>query len=128
MLRTLVGAGLKNKEDLRKPTSSLIGSHLSHIKENVETFTPESSSVTTSSGRTIGYESLVVATGLQINWGQVAGLKEGLADASSGISSIYSYESADRVWRDVDALKGGRAIFTQPAGVVKCPGGRHINV
>lgn len=122
--RTLVGAGLKNKDETRRRLDSLIPSHLAHIPENVKTFEPKSSSVTTSSGRKITYENLVVATGLQINWSTIQGLEKALADPASGVSSIYSYNTCDKVWRDVDALRSGKAIFTQPAGVIKCAGGK----
>ena len=71
----------------------------------------------------ISYESLVVATGLQINWSTIPGLEKALADPASGVSSIYSYDTADKVWRDIDALQEGKAVFTQPVGVVKCGGG-----
>ena len=120
---TLVGAGLKQKIETRRPLKSLIPSHLAHIPENVQTFTPKSNSITTASGRTISYESLVVATGLKTNWENVAGLPKALADPSSGVSSIYSYETCDKVWHDIDALRSGKAVFTQPAGVIKCAGG-----
>ncbi|EJF65787.1 FAD/NAD(P)-binding domain-containing protein [Dichomitus squalens LYAD-421 SS1] len=119
---TLVGAGLKQKEETRRNLDTLIPSHLAHIPENVKTFEPKSNSVTTASGRKIGYENLVVATGLQTNWSSIPGLEKALADPSSGVSSIYSYNTADKVWRDIDALRSGKAIFTQPAGVIKCAG------
>jgi eukaryotic sulfide quinone oxidoreductase len=119
-----VGSGLKTKQELRKPTKSLVDSHLAYISEDVQTFAPEANSVTTSTGRTIGYENLIVATGLKINYEGISGLPEGLADPNSGVSTIYSYDYCDKVKRDVDALKSGRAIFTQPAGIIKCPGGR----
>ncbi|KAL1947776.1 hypothetical protein VTO73DRAFT_13500 [Trametes versicolor] len=119
---TLVGAGLKAKDETRRRLDSLIPSHLAHIPENVTTFEPKSSSVTTASGRKITYENLVVATGLQINWSTIPGLEKALADPASGVSSIYSYNTCDKVWRDVDALRSGKAIFTQPAGVIKCAG------
>ncbi|KAJ3479192.1 hypothetical protein NLI96_g9234 [Meripilus lineatus] len=119
---TLVGAGLKEKASTRRPLASLIPSHLALIAENVTSFSPTTSSVTTTSGRTISYDTLVVATGLQINWGNIAGLPKALADPSSGVSSIYSYDTCDKVWHDIEALRSGRAIFTQPAGVVKCAG------
>ncbi|KAI0082703.1 FAD/NAD(P)-binding domain-containing protein [Panus rudis PR-1116 ss-1] len=119
---TLVGAGLLPKSDTRRPLRSLIPPHLAHIPENVQSFSPSSSSVTTTSGRTISYENLVVATGLKINWDNIPGLTKALGDSSSGVSSIYSYDTADKVWNDIDALRSGKAIFTQPAGIVKCAG------
>ncbi|KAJ6502589.1 FAD/NAD(P)-binding domain-containing protein [Mycena sanguinolenta] len=119
---TLVGAGLKKKTELVKPLASLIPNHITLISDRVQTFSPDSSSVTTASGRSISYESLVVAAGIQINWSNIKGLPQALMNSSSGVSSIYSYETCDKVWADIDALRSGDAIFTQPAGVVKCAG------
>lgn len=119
---TLVGSGLTRKEETRKPVSSLIPSHLAHIKENVKTFAPDKNSITTSSGREIGYDSLVVSVGIQTNWNGIEGLPKALADSSSGVSSIYSYETCDKVWNDIEALRSGQAVFTQPSSVIKCGG------
>ncbi|KZT11374.1 sulfide-quinone oxidoreductase [Laetiporus sulphureus 93-53] len=119
---TLVGAGLKQKTETRRPLQSLIPPHLAFVHENVSTFSPESSSVTTVSGRSISYETLVVAAGLQTNWGNITNLPKALADPTSGVSSIYSYDTCDKVWHDIEALRSGKAIFTQPAGVIKCAG------
>ncbi|TCD69737.1 hypothetical protein EIP91_006504 [Steccherinum ochraceum] len=101
---TLVGAGLKDKTSTRQPLKKVISDNLVHIPENVQSFSPESSSITTTSGRTISYDSLVVATGLQTNWNNIPGLSQALIDPSSGVSSIYSYETCDKVWRDIDSL------------------------
>ncbi|KAI9459472.1 FAD/NAD-P-binding domain-containing protein [Lactarius psammicola] len=57
-----------------------------------------------------------------VNFGAIEGLPKALADPSSGVSSIYSYQTCDKVWEDIDALRAGRAIFTQPQGVIKCAG------
>lgn len=65
-----------------------------------------------------------MSAGLQINWNGIEGLPKALADPSSGVSSIYSYDTADKVWRDIDALRSGKAVFTQPVGIVKCAGGK----
>ncbi|KAL0071441.1 hypothetical protein AAF712_001298 [Marasmius tenuissimus] len=119
---TLVGSGLSAKTDTRRPLASLIPKHIKHIPENVKTFTPEKSSITTATGRTLSYDALVVATGMQINWNAIPGLTEALVDSSSGVSSIYSYDTCDKVWSDIESLRSGNAIFTQPAGVVKCAG------
>ena len=66
--------------------------------------------------------------GLQVNFGAIEGLPKALADPSSGVSSIYSYQTCDKTWHDIDALRAGRAIFTQPQGVVKCAGGQSITL
>lgn len=114
---------MKDKTETRRPMSSLIGNHISHIGDKVKSFEPANNSVTTVSGRNLSYETLVVATGLQINWDGISGLSGALADSSSGVSSIYSYDACDKVWSDIENLRSGKAVFTQPAGVIKCAGG-----
>lgn len=79
--------------------------------------------MTTTSGRELSYDALVVTSGLQSNWNAIKGLPEALADSSSGVSSIYSYDTCDKVWSDIEALRSGKAVFTQPAGIIKCAGG-----
>ncbi|EIW85220.1 sulfide-quinone oxidoreductase [Coniophora puteana RWD-64-598 SS2] len=119
---TLVGSGLRQKTEFRRPLQSLIPGHITRISENVQSFSPDKSSVKTTSGRTLSYDVLVVAAGLKTNWDSISGLSNALADPSSGVSSIYSYDTCDKVWNDIDGLRSGRAIFTQPAGVIKCAG------
>ncbi|KAG8929150.1 hypothetical protein FRC02_005950 [Tulasnella sp. 418] len=119
---TLVGAGLKDKADLRRSLSSLIPPHIGHHSDKVATFEPEKNSVTTESGKTLTYDTLVVAPGLKINFDAIGNLRQALADPTSGVSTIYSYDTADKTWADIDALRTGKAIFTQPAGVIKCAG------
>jgi len=119
-----VGSGLRPKSEFTRPLSSLIPKHISHIPEPVKAFSPASSSVTTTSGRDIYYDTLVVAAGLQINYSAIKGLPEALADRRSGVSTIYSYETCDKVWTDIESLKSGKAIFTQPLGIIKCAGGK----
>lgn len=123
--RTLVGAGLKQKSTLRRPLASLIPPHITHIPENVASFDPAHNAVRTDAGRSLEYNALVVAMGLQVKFGAIEGLPKALADSSSGVSSIYSYQTCDKTWEDIDALRAGRAIFTQPQGIIKCAGGQH---
>ncbi|KXN82079.1 Sulfide:quinone oxidoreductase, mitochondrial [Leucoagaricus sp. SymC.cos] len=119
---TLVGSGLSPKTDFRKPLASLVPKHITLISDNVKSFAPNSSIVTTTSGRDISYDILVVAAGLQVNWNGIKGLSEALMDPKSGVSSIYSYNTCDKAWDDIESLRSGKAVFTQPAGIIKCAG------
>ncbi len=123
--RTLVGSGLKKKFDLRRRLEDLIPPHIFLLNDSVATFTPSSSTVTTGSGQTIGYDILVVAAGLQVKFDAIPGLTPALANPTSGVSSIYSYETCDKTWSDIQSLRNGKALFTQPSGVIKCAGGEH---
>jgi NADPH-dependent 2,4-dienoyl-CoA reductase/sulfur reductase-like enzyme len=120
---TLVGGGLKKKEDLRRPLNSLIDSKLTLYNENVGAFTPEEKFITLGNGEKINYEHLVVVPGIKVDTNSIKGLPEALADSSSRVSTIYTYENCDKVFRTIQDMKKGTAIFTQPAGVVKCAGG-----
>jgi len=101
----------------------LIPRHAEWVKDTVQTFSPADNRVTLASGRSIKYEYLIVAAGLQINWNTIKGLPEALVDSTSGVSSIYSYDTCSKTVADIEALRSGNAIFTQPAGVIKCAGG-----
>lgn len=123
--RTLVGSGLKPKSYFSRPLASLIPKNISFIPENVKSFSPQSSTVTTVNGRDISYETLVVAAGIQSNFDSIKGLPDALADPASGVSSIYSYKTCDKVWSEIESLNRGNAVFTQPSGIIKCAGGMY---
>ncbi|CAM1505968.1 Fc.00g116050.m01.CDS01 [Cosmosporella sp. VM-42] len=119
---TLVGGGLKTREELRKPMESLIDPKLKFYNDSVGSFTPENNFVTLGNGDKVNYEQLVVAPGVDVNFGSVKGLPEALANPDSLVSSIYGYETVDKVFPTIKKLRNGAAIFTQPAGVIKCAG------
>merc|ERR1711939_1171076 len=64
----------------------------------------------------------LVGGGLKVDYETVKGLPEIIADPESPVSSIYDYRYCDKVFPQIQKLKSGTAIFTQPAGVVKCAG------
>lgn len=119
---TLVGGGLRNREELRQPLSGLMDSKLKFYNQGVATFIPEENQVTLDSGDRIGYNQLVVAPGIRIDYQSIQGLPEALADSDSLVSSIYGYDTCDKVFETVRKLGKGTACFTQPSGVIKCAG------
>ena len=90
------------------------------IKDAVATFQPEANTVTTRDGKTIAYDYLIVCPGIQLNWKQVEGLPETLG--KNGVCSNYSFQYAPYTFESLKNLKSGTAIFTAPAGAVKCGG------
>ncbi|KAH7348461.1 hypothetical protein BKA65DRAFT_427477 [Rhexocercosporidium sp. MPI-PUGE-AT-0058] len=119
---TLVGGGLKTKESLREPLDSLVDPKLKLYGSGVNSFSPEDNSITLSNGDKVVYEQMIVAPGIKVDYGTVQGLPEIIADPDSPVSSIYDYRVCDRVFPQIQKLKSGTAIFTQPAGVIKCAG------
>ncbi|KIW75203.1 hypothetical protein Z517_11976 [Fonsecaea pedrosoi CBS 271.37] len=119
---TLVGGGLKTKEELRQPLDSLLDPKLKFYNEGVNAFSPKENSLTLSNGDKVSYDQLVVVPGIAVNFGSIKGLPEALADPNSLVSSIYGYDTCGKVWPTISKLRKGNAIFTQPAGVIKCAG------
>ncbi|KAL1603472.1 hypothetical protein SLS60_005059 [Paraconiothyrium brasiliense] len=119
---TLVGGGLKNKSDLRRPMQELIEPRLKFYNKKVTSISPQENYLSLGDGDRIAYEQLVVAPGITIDFDSVKGLPGAIADPDSMVASIYSYDYCDKVYRNIQRAKKGRAIFTQPAGVVKCAG------
>jgi NADPH-dependent 2,4-dienoyl-CoA reductase/sulfur reductase-like enzyme len=119
---TLVGGGLKNKDDLKKPLDSLMHPRFKFYNKSVGAISPENNQITLQDGDQIEYEHLVVAPGITVDHASVKGLPEALANPDAPVSTIYSYEYCDKAFRNIQAFKSGAALFTQPAGVVKCAG------
>ncbi|KAH2982521.1 hypothetical protein KXV25_002160 [Aspergillus fumigatus] len=119
---TLVGGGLKNKEDLRQPLNGLLDPKLRFYNDSVHTFSPENNFITLANGDKVNYEHLVVVPGIKVDFSSIKGLPEALADSNSLVSSIYGYDTCDKAYSSIEKLQKGTAIFTQPAGVIKCAG------
>ncbi|PQO41108.1 FAD/NAD(P)-binding oxidoreductase [Blastopirellula marina] len=119
-LWTLVGGGIFRPEESGRDEADVIPYGVKWIKDAVATFQPSENQLTTRDGATISYEYLVVAPGIQVNWDKVKGLKE--AVGKDGVCSNYSINTVGSTWKFINELKEGTALFTQPAGAVKCGG------
>ncbi|KAF2018318.1 sulfide-quinone oxidoreductase-like protein [Aaosphaeria arxii CBS 175.79] len=119
---TLVGGGLKNKEELRRPLDSLMDPKFKFYNKSVGSISPEQNEVTLGDGSKVSYEQLVVVPGVFVDNGSVKGLPEALANPDALVSTIYDYNYCDKAFQSIQKFKTGNAIFTQPAGVVKCAG------
>jgi sulfide:quinone oxidoreductase len=119
-LWTLVGAGVFPKELSERPESAFIPRGAAWIQEHVAEFHPAENYVVTREGRRIGYDYLVVALGIQINWGAIPGLREGIGRQQ--ICSNYAYQHVDYTWECVRDFRGGTALFTMPNTAIKCGG------
>jgi len=119
---TLVGGGLKTKEQLRQPLEGLVDPKLKFYNQAVGTFQPDSNQITLGDGAQLSYNQLVVVPGIRLDYAPIQGLREALDDPDSLVSTIYDYQYCDKVFRTIQKLKSGNAIFTQPAGAIKCAG------
>lgn len=118
---TLVGAGVFNILKTIRSEQSVIPSKTIWVKTAVTSFQPEKNTVTTADGNIFSYDYLVVAPGIQLNWGQVKGLKEALG--KNGVTSNYSFDYAPYTFECLNKLKpGDTVLFTSPSTPVKCGG------
>ena len=119
---TLVGAGVFDKEISEREQAEYIPEGATWIQDYVATFDPENNSLTLKGGDTLTYDFLVVAAGIQLNWGLIPGLKESVGKPGTGVVSNYSYETVESTWETIQSVKSGNAIFTHPATPIKCGG------
>ncbi|KAI8096641.1 uncharacterized protein BX664DRAFT_324520 [Halteromyces radiatus] len=119
-LWTYVGGGLKDFSESSKPMGSLMPKNAEWIQDKVTKLDPDNNQVQLSNGEVLGYDYLVVAAGIQINWDQIKGLKEALG--KDGVTSNYSPESVQKTYPFIQNFKGGNAVFTFPNTPLKCPG------
>ncbi len=119
---TLVGGGVFPKEISQRDEADFIPDGATWIQDAVESFDPKNNRVTTKDGREIGYDYLVVAAGIQIDWDAIPGLASAVGKPDTGVCSNYSYGTVESTWQNLQAFKGGTAIFTQPNTPIKCGG------
>lgn len=119
-LWTLVGAGEVEREITERDESSVIPDGAKWLKDTITEFHPDENYVLTALGEELHYEFLVVAVGIQIDWGKVKGLKETIG--KNGVVSNYSYDYVNSTWETLRNFKGGTAIFTAPNTPIKCGG------
>ncbi len=117
---TMVGAGVFPAAATARTMASLIPRGVHWIKAAVAAFEPDSHAVVLDGCREVTYGRLVVAPGLKLNWGGIEGLVDTLG--RNGVTSNYRYDLAPYTWQLVQALKSGRAVFTQPPMPIKCAG------
>ncbi len=117
---TLVGGGEARKESTERAEATLIPAGVTWIQDSVVELLPETNRILTRDGKSIGYDWLIVAAGIQIDWDKIPGLRESLG--KDGVCSNYSYEHCDKTWEFLRNFQGGTAIFTQPPAPYKCGG------
>lgn len=117
---TMVGGGIFSPEKTRRNMKELMPKGVKWIKASVATIDPDNNAVTLADGQVVGYEILVTAPGLQLDFEKIEGLAETLGQ--NGVTSNYRYDLAPYTWKLVQGLKSGTAIFTQPPMPIKCAG------
>lgn len=118
---TLVGGGVKKFKNTAMPMAAVLPDKADWIKASVVKFNPEKNQVTTSDGETISYNYLVIAMGMQLNYGDIKGLVEALKN-DDRVCSNYSPVYVQKTYPALLNFQGGNAIFTFPNTPIKCAG------
>jgi sulfide:quinone oxidoreductase len=119
-LWTLVGAGAAPRAETVGREADYIPAGVTWIKDAAAEVEPDSNRITTASGAKIGYDFLVAAPGIQLNWDGIPGLREALK--RDNVSTNYTFDMAPRTWAAISAFRGGVALFHMPGTPIKCPG------
>ena len=120
-LWTLVGGGRAPQRASVRPQARVMPKGVTWIRGAAAAVDPAAQQVTTESGQLLGYDYLVMAPGLQLDFDRVPGLSRTLGQR--GVPSNYRYDLAPQTWEFIRGLRSGTALFTMPAGPVKCAGG-----
>ena len=142
--QTLVAGGVWEKDDIIYHTADFMPSGVKWIKEKAVEFNPESNKVVTSGGQEVSYDFLVVASGLQLDYGKIKGLEEVGTILSldekqgesarkvlgkNGVTSLYFADGAVDTWTamqkfiaDAKSGKKVKGVFTHPNTPIKCGG------
>lgn len=119
-LWTLVGAGEAQVDKTARPEASVMPKGVRWLQEEAEDIDAPNRVITTRSGVKVGYDYLVVCPGIQLDWDDIPGMAS--AVGHDGVSSNYRFDLAPRTWQFISEFKGGTALFTMPAGPIKCAG------
>ncbi len=132
--QVFIAAGEYAPEDIVMDNRDFIGDDVTWIKDEVATFDPDNNVVVTRGGQEVGYDYLVVATGLQYHYEWIKGMSADLV-GKHGISSVYLNDpeagtatggTLTNDWFNAlkEAAKSGtpKVICTQPNTPIKCGG------
>ena len=119
-LLTLVGGGCAPASQVSRPEADVMPKGVAWIRDAAVDIDPEAKRVRLASGIEVEYERLVVAPGIQLDIDDIPGLRDALEGPD--VSTNYLSELAPKTWRLIQRTTSGTALFTMPAGLIKCAG------
>jgi sulfide:quinone oxidoreductase len=115
----IAGGRAQAKEAVRTQ-QSVTPKGVTWIRDAAVDVDANANTVTLASGSTVAYGQLVVCPGLQYDWDAVPGLAEAVHSPHG--ASHYEFDLAPKAWTLLSGLTSGTAVFTMPAGPIKCGG------
>nr|CAX70414.1 hypotherical protein [Schistosoma japonicum] len=120
-LWTLVGAGIKTVAESARPLAKVLTPKAKLYSDEITHIEPKESYVVLSNGDKISYEYLILSLGMTLRYDKVAGAEEALKN-DPRVCSNYSTDYVEKTYKAYQNFKGGNAVFTLPAGPIKCAG------
>ena len=121
---TLVATGLKSPGYVIGATADFVPPGVRWVQEQAYAIDPDARRVTTTSGESLSYDYLIVATGLSLDYAAIEGMDVSRI-GRDGLGSVYAGpEAAAATWRAMSAFadRGGVALFGRPSTEMKCAG------
>lgn len=121
---SLIAAGLKPAGYSVTQTTDWLPSGVTLKAEYAAAIDPEAKTVALANGESLGYDYLIVATGLVLDHDAIEGFDLNLV-GQNGLGALYAGpDYAARTWQAASAFveTGGDGIFTRPATEMKCAG------
>ncbi|PNI07260.1 pyridine nucleotide-disulfide oxidoreductase [Arthrobacter sp. AFG7.2] len=115
-----IAGGRAQATEAVRSQESVMPKGVTWIRDAAADVDTDTNTVTLASGSTVSYGQLVVCPGLQYDWDAVPGLAE--AVHSQHGASHYEFDLAPKAWTLLSGLTSGTAVFTMPAGPIKCGG------
>ncbi|CAH8615738.1 unnamed protein product [Heterobilharzia americana] len=120
-LFTLVGAGIKPLKEAHRPLQEVLTQKAKLYQDRVTHIEPKDSYVVLSNGDKISYDYLILALGMDLRFDKIIGAEKALK-TDPRVCSNYSVDYVEKTLRAYQNFKGGNAVFTLPAGPIKCAG------
>jgi hypothetical protein len=120
---TLIAAGIYKPEEVYKRQKDYVPDNVKWVKDVTIGLDPVAQKITTAKNGVIGYDYLVLAPGLQINFDLVDGIsRKSLGEGDA--HCIYDFNGAQKAREGMQKFgaKGGKAVFTDTYTKHKCGG------
>lgn len=115
-----IAGGRASAKEAVRPQASVTPKGVTWIRDSAVDVDANANTVTLASGSTVAYGQLVVCPGLQYDWDDVPGLAAAVHSPHG--ASHYEFELAPKAWTLLSSMTSGTAVFTMPAGPIKCGG------
>lgn len=115
-----IAGGRASAEEAVRSQESVIPDGVTWIRDSAVDVDANANTLTLASGSSVAYGQLVVCPGLQYDWDAVPGLADAVHSPHG--ASHYEFDLAPKAWALLSGMTSGTAVFTMPAGPIKCGG------